>query len=83
MDNNEQKSRDAIAEQAAEQFVANDDGPLDERDSAALLAWVKASPSHIEALLDVSAIAHDLPELRGDPEYSIEALAERGIIGDS
>jgi ferric-dicitrate binding protein FerR (iron transport regulator) len=76
MDDNEQKSRDAIAEQAAEQFVANDDGPLDERDCAALLAWVKASPAHIEALLGVSAIAHDLPELRGDPEYSIEALAE-------
>jgi transmembrane sensor len=77
MDNNEQKSRDAIAEQAAERFVANDDGPLGERDSAALLAWLKASPAHIEALLDVSGIAHDLPELRADPEYSVAALAER------
>ncbi len=77
MDENEQKSRDAIAEQAAERFVANDDGPLDERDSAALLTWVKASPAHIEALLGISAIARDLPELRSDPEYSIEALAER------
>jgi transmembrane sensor len=77
MDENEQKSRDAIAEQAAERFVANDDGPLNERDSAALLAWVKASPAHIEALLGTSAIARDLPELRSDPEYSIEALAEQ------
>jgi transmembrane sensor len=77
MDDNEQKSRDAIAEQAAERFVANDDGPLNERDSAALLAWVKASPAHVEALLGVSAIAHDLPELRADPEYSVEALTER------
>jgi transmembrane sensor len=77
MDDNEQKSRDAIAEQAAERFVANDDGPLGERDSAALLAWLKASPAHIEALLDVSAIVSDLPALRDDPEYSVEALAER------
>jgi transmembrane sensor len=77
MDDNEQKSRDAIAEQAAARFVANDDGPLDERDSTALLAWLKASPAHIEALLGVSAIARDLPELRGDPEYSVEALTER------
>jgi transmembrane sensor len=77
MDDNEQKSRDAIAEQAAERFVANDDGPLGERDSAALLAWLKASPAHIEALLDVSAVVGDLRELRGDPEYSVEALAER------
>src|ERR1700690_3502786 len=76
MDENEQKSRDAIAEQAAERFVANDDGPLAERDSAALLAWLKASPAHIEALLDVSAIARDLPELPSDPDYSVEALAE-------
>jgi transmembrane sensor len=77
MDDHEQKSRDAIAEQAAERFVANDDGPLGERDSGALLAWLKASPSHIEALLGTSAIARDLPELRGDPEYSVEALVER------
>lgn len=76
MDENERKSRDAIADQAAERFVANDDGPLDERDSAALLAWLKASPAHIEALLGVSGIARDLPELRDDPEYSVEALAE-------
>src|ERR1700735_5885310 len=78
MNDNEQKSRDAIAEQAAERFVSNnDDGPAGERDSAALLAWVKASPAHIEALLGVSAISRDLPELRSDPEYSVEALAER------
>jgi ferric-dicitrate binding protein FerR (iron transport regulator) len=38
---------------------------------------MKASPAHIEALLGVSAIARDLPELRADPEYSIEALAEQ------
>jgi transmembrane sensor len=77
MDDNEQKSRDAIAEQAAERFVANDDGPLDARDSTALAAWLKASPAHVEALLGVAAIARDLPELRRDPEYSVEALIER------
>ena len=76
MDENEQKSRNAIAEQAAERFVTNDDGPLDARDSAALAAWLKASPAHIEALLGVATIARDLPELRSDPEYSVEAMVE-------
>jgi transmembrane sensor len=74
MDENEQKSRDAIAEQAAERFVADSDGSLDERGSAALLGWLKASPAHIEALLDVATIARDLPALRDDPAYSVEAM---------
>lgn len=76
MDDNEQKSREAIADQAAERFVANDDGLVDERASEALLDWLKASPTHIEALLGVSAIARDLPELRSDPAYSVEAMLE-------
>jgi transmembrane sensor len=54
----------------------NDDGPLDARDSTALATWLKASPAHIEAFLDVAAVARDLPELRNDPEYSVAAMAE-------
>src|SRR5215468_4564703 len=40
-----------IAEQATEWFVANDQGPLDAEESAALVAWLKASPRHIEEFL--------------------------------
>ena len=54
---NEDRVRTGIAELAGEWFVANDEGALDARDSAALAAWLRASPAHIEEFLGVSAIA--------------------------
>jgi len=71
---NEDKVRAAIAEQAGEWLVANDDGPLEARDCAALTAWLKASPVHVEEFLGVSVIARDLREARSDPEYSLETV---------
>src|SRR6266850_352148 len=77
MTSNEEKVRAAIAEQAGEWFVANDEEPLDAQDSAALAAWLKTSPVHVEEFLGVSAIARDLKEARTDPEYSLEAVLAR------
>jgi transmembrane sensor len=77
MDSNQEKSRAAIAEEAGEWFVANEDGPLDAREAAALAAWLRASPVHIEEFLGVSAIARDLQRARTDPEYSLEAILAR------
>jgi transmembrane sensor len=77
MNSNEHGIRAAIAEQAGEWLVANDAGPLDAQDSAALAAWLKTSPVHIEEFLAVSAIARDLKEARTDPEYSLEAILAR------
>jgi transmembrane sensor len=77
MNSNEEQVRAAIAEQAGEWFVENDEGPLDARDSAALSAWLKTSPVHIEEFLGVSAIARDLKEARADPEYSLDAILAR------
>jgi transmembrane sensor len=77
MNSNEEKVRTAIAEQAGEWFVASDEGPLDERDSAQLVTWLKASPLHVEEFLGVSAIARDLKQARTDPEYSLEAILAR------
>jgi transmembrane sensor len=77
MNFNEDRVRTAIAEQAGEWFVANEDGPLDAQDSAALAAWLRASPAHIEEFLGVSAIARDLKEARTHPEYSLEAILAR------
>jgi len=77
MISNEDKVRAAIAEQASEWLVANDDGPLEAQDSAALAAWLKASPAHVEEFLGVSVIARDLREARGDPEYSLETVLAR------
>ena len=50
----------ALAEQAAEWFVADDTGPLDADDSAALIAWLKTSPMHVEEFLRTAVIARDL-----------------------
>ena len=82
MISNEEKVRAAIAEQAGEWFVANEEGPLDARDSAALAAWLKTSPVHIEEFLGVSAIVRDLKEARTDPEYSLEAILARARAND-
>ena len=62
--------------------MANEEGPLDAQDSAALAAWLKTSPVHIEEFLGVSAIARDLKEARTDPEYSLEAILARARAAD-
>jgi transmembrane sensor len=77
MNSDEESVRAAIAEQAAEWFALNEEGPLDARDSAALAAWLKTSPVHIEEFLGVSAIARDLRNARADPEYTLEAILAR------
>ena len=77
MNSDEEQVRAPIAEQAGEWFAVNDEGPLDARDSAALAAWLKTSPLHIEEFLGVSAIARDLRAARTDPQYSLEAILAR------
>jgi transmembrane sensor len=69
---NEERVRAAIAEQAGEWFVANDDRPLDARDSEALAGWLTASPVHVEDFLGVTALARDLAKAGDDPEFSVE-----------
>ena len=82
MISNEEKIRAAIAEQAGEWFVKNDEGPPDAQDSAALAAWLKTSPVHIEEFLAVSAIARDLKQAQTDSEYSLEAILARARAAD-
>src|SRR5216684_8776302 len=77
MNFNEEQVRAAIAEQAGEWLVASDEGPLDARDAAALTAWLKTSPVHVEEFLGVSAVARDLREARVDPEYALDAILAR------
>jgi transmembrane sensor len=82
MASNNEKIRNAIAEQAAEWLVANDEGPLDAPDSAALTAWLKASPVHVEEFLSVSVIARDLRAASTDPEHSLEKVLARARVED-
>jgi transmembrane sensor len=77
MKSNEEQVRAAIAEQAGEWFVANNEKPLDGADSAALAAWLKTSPVHVEEFLGVSAVARDLKIARADPEFALEAVLAR------
>ena len=77
MNSDDKRIRAAIAEQAGEWFVANEEGPMDARDSAALAAWFSTSPVHIEEFLGVSVVARDLKDARTDPEYSLEAILAR------
>jgi transmembrane sensor len=82
MISNEEQVRAAIAEQAGEWLVASDEGPLDTQEAAALSAWLKASPVHVEEFLGVSAVARDLRAARADPEYSLEAILARARAED-
>jgi transmembrane sensor len=82
MISNDEKVRAAIAEQAGEWFVANSEAPLDARDSAALAAWLKTSPVHVEEFLGVSAIARDLKDARTDPEFALETILARARAED-
>ena len=82
MNSDEEKIRSAIAEQAGEWFVANDEGPLAAQDSAALGAWLKTSPVHVEEFLGVSGIARDFKEARIDPEFALEAVLARARAED-
>jgi len=78
----DEQVRATIAEQASEWFVANDEGPLDAKQSAALVAWLKGSPVHIEEFLGVSVIARDLREACADPEQSLNTLIAQARAED-
>lgn len=74
---NDEQMRALIAEQAAEWFVANDAGPLDAQESAALAAWLQASPLHVEEFLRVAGVARDMRLACADPRHSADAVLDR------
>ena len=82
MTSNDEKIRAAIAEQAGDWFVGNDEGLTDGQESADLAAWLKTSPVHIEEFLGVSVVARDLREVRTHPDYSLEAILARARAED-
>jgi transmembrane sensor len=56
----DEQIRAAIAEQASEWFMENRSGPLDHKESAHFMAWLQASPMHVEEYLRIAALAPDL-----------------------
>src|SRR5579862_2514878 len=77
MTSRDHQVRGAIAEQASEWFVANDEAPLEGQDAAQLVAWLKASPQHVGEFLGIAAIARDLHAAPADPDSSLELLLAR------
>jgi transmembrane sensor len=56
----DEKIREAIAEQASEWFIENRSGLLDHRESTRFMAWLQASPIHVEEYLRIAALTPDL-----------------------
>jgi transmembrane sensor len=74
----------AIAEQAGAWFVQNRSGPLDSEARAGFIAWLQASPVHVQEYLGVAMIAGDLPAAARDQHVSLESLlAEARAGGDN
>ncbi len=74
--------RAAIAQQAAEWFIANQAGALAEEDGAAFLAWLKASAIHVREYLGVARIARHLPAAVGEPQVPLETFLAQAAAGD-
>ena len=79
----EEQVRTAVAQQAGTWFIANQSGSLEQAESAAFVAWLKASPIHVEEYLGVALVAHDLPAAAEDPQVPIETLIELARADDT
>jgi transmembrane sensor len=56
----DEQIRAGIAEQASEWFMENRSGLLDHKESTRFMAWLQASPMHVEEYLRIAALAPDL-----------------------
>ena len=75
--------REVIAQQAGAWFVANQAGPLDEADRAGFVAWLQASPIHVEEYLGVALVARDLPAAADDPAVPLESLLAQALADET
>lgn len=73
----------AVAQQAGDWFVANQAGPLNEVDRVAFVAWLKASPIHVEEYLGVALVARDLPAATDDPATPLESLLAQALADEA
>jgi transmembrane sensor len=78
----DEQIRAAIAQQAAEWFIAHQSGSLDEEEAAAFLAWLKASPIHVKEYLGVARVARHLPAATGQPQVPLETFLAQAARAD-
>jgi transmembrane sensor len=79
---NEEEIRGAIAQQAGEWFIAHQAGPLAAADSASFLAWLRASPIHVQEYLGVARVARGLGVAVGGAEVPLETFLEQVLAGE-
>jgi hypothetical protein len=73
----EDQIRAVVSQQAADWVVTNQDGMPDELQRADFVAWLKASPIHVDEYLGMALVARDLRAVTRDAEGSPEALLEQ------
>ena len=77
MSPSDEQIRAAIAEQASEWFMENRSGLRDHKESARFMAWLQASPMHVEEYLRIAALAPDLETAAKTFETPRETLLAR------
>src|SRR3974390_3591662 len=78
----DEQIRSAIAQQAAEWFIANQNGLLGEEDAGESLAWLKASPVNVREYLGIGRVAQHLPAAAGEPRVPLETFLAQAAAGD-
>ena len=69
-----ERMRKAIAEEAAEWFIANREVPPDMAQGSTFVDWLRHSPTHVEEYLGVSLVARDLRAALAEPAGERETL---------
>jgi len=82
MSANEERVRGLVAQQAADWFVANRAG-LSPRERDTFIAWLKASPVHVEEYLSLTVIARDLRQASEHSHAALDQLIARARHEDS
>ena len=77
MNPKEDQIRAVVSQQAADWVVTNQDGLPDEMQRADFVAWLKASPMHVDEYLGMALVTRDLRAAMRDAEGSPEELLEQ------
>lgn len=72
-----------IQEEASEWIIKHRSGGLDARDKESFDAWLRASPQHVRAYLEMSSVWEDLPSLDSTWNPSADELIARARTDDN
>jgi transmembrane sensor len=79
-----ERSRGAIADEAVEWFVTNQEGPADALQRDQFMAWLESSPLHVQEYLSVSLLSVDLQRTAANADLTLqEALAQARSLDET